>query len=350
MAASAVQDLTAQTISAFTAKQDLSIVLFDAPWCVHSKVASPEYHTAASMAASESWTFGHVDCAAEHELCKELAIPIYPTLIVFHGQQRTVYNGERKAKNIFSFLRRHSHPDITLLSNVHDVADFNSKDRVTIVGYFDADDQISNTTFTKVARSLRGEHIFGSISDNTFGLAENLQKPGIILFKHFDEGKSHFADTFDEETIKDFINEAASPLISELGLDLRPDYAFAVDVPVAFIFVEGEQGREQLTKTLHPVAKEFEEQVGWVTGDPLEHAGVSSRVGLKPGSWPAFAIIDNKSDRRFVFHQRGWLSDLNEHSIRSFVQDFVHGKLQPEKLDAGLLSGQEAHVSSHDEL
>lgn len=111
------------------------------------------------------------------------------------------------------------------MSTLHEIPIFKSKDRVTVVGYFDADDQVSSTTFTEVARSLRGEYIFGSISDARFGLEEGLRPPGIVLYKSFDEGKTIYTDSFDEEMIKDFINEAASPLISELGLDLRPDHA-----------------------------------------------------------------------------------------------------------------------------
>ena len=120
-----------------------------------------------------------------------------------------------------SFLKRHSQPVITTLSSIDDVVKFSIMDKVTVVGYFDEDDHISKMTFTDVAKVYRDKYLFGAISNITFSRVEDVKKPSIVLYKAFDEGKSLYTEEFDAEKIKGFLAETASPLISEIGVDLN---------------------------------------------------------------------------------------------------------------------------------
>lgn len=120
-----------------------------------------------------------------------------------------------------SFMQRHSQPIVSTLSLPHEVAEFSSKDKVTVIGYFDEDDHVSRTTFTDVAKTYRDKYLFGSISHEAFGRAVNIKKPSIVLYKKFDEGKNLYTGDFGAEEIEDFLAETASPLIREIGVDLN---------------------------------------------------------------------------------------------------------------------------------
>lgn len=117
-------------------------------------------------------------------------------------------------------LERHSHPLVSKLYSIDDVVRFRTKDRVTIVGYFDEDDHSSKTTFNEIAKTHRDDYLFGYISDHTFAQVENVGKPSAVLYKTFDEGKTLYTGDFDHEKIQDFIAEAATPLIREIDVDL----------------------------------------------------------------------------------------------------------------------------------
>lgn len=178
------------------------------------------FESTAVKAAVRNWTLAHVDCDVEKHLCRDYKIPIYPTIRVFHREQHTIYNGDRKSDAMLSLLGRHSQPLVTLLSSTDDAVEFRSKDRVTIVGYFDEDDQASKTVFSEIAKANRDEYLFGSISDDTFSEVEDVTKPSVVLYKSFDDGKSLYTGDFDKEKIQDFIDDAATPLIREIDVDL----------------------------------------------------------------------------------------------------------------------------------
>lgn len=167
------------------------------------------------------------------DLCDRLMIPIYPTILIFHGslEDSNVYNGMRKADAIVSFMRRHEQPVVSIMSSLEEVAELRQKDKVVVVGYFDNEDEVSHSVFASVANSNRDQYLFGSISSEIFGSSENVTKPAIIVYKTFDEGKAEaqYYESFNEETIENFIYEAASPLISELGVDLKPRTAVRVE-------------------------------------------------------------------------------------------------------------------------
>lgn len=164
-----------------------------------------------------------MNCEEEEDICREYQIGIYPTIYVFHGKNHSVYEGFRTADAIEAFTKRHSLPIITDLESVQDVDEFKKKDNITVIGFFDQDDQKSQTIFTEVANEYRALHLFGTISHDNFGLLENVQKPAIVVFKSFDTGKDVYSEAFDFGKVDDFLYEAATPLISEIGVDIRLD-------------------------------------------------------------------------------------------------------------------------------
>lgn len=170
---------------------------------------------------SQGWPLVRVDCEEDKELCRTYKVAIYPTIRIFHGSDHSIYNGYRKADAMVSLMNRHSRPTITKLSSAQDVSEFRSKDRVTVVAYLSEGDEQANAIFTDVAETYREQHSFAIISDDKFGQIENVQKPAILLYKTFDEGKASYTADFDAEKVIEFLAKAATPLIREIGVDIK---------------------------------------------------------------------------------------------------------------------------------
>jgi protein disulfide-isomerase A1 len=114
-------------------------------------------------------------------------------------------------------------PAVSLLTS-DTLEEFKTTDKVVVVAYISADDKTSNQTYTALAESLRDEYIFGATNDASLAKAEGVKQPAIVLYKDFDEGKSTFTGTFDEEAVTKFIKTASTPLVGEVGPETYAGY------------------------------------------------------------------------------------------------------------------------------
>ena len=118
---------------------------------------------------------------------------------------------------------KQSLPAVSILDK-DSIEEFKKAEKVVVVGYFDADDKASNETFTSIADSFRDKFLFGATNDASLAKAEGVKKPGIVLFKQFDDGKTVFSDDFDKDSIDKFVKTASVPLIGEVGPETYADY------------------------------------------------------------------------------------------------------------------------------
>jgi protein disulfide-isomerase A1 len=301
-----------------------------------------------------------VDCEAEKELCAEYRIPIYPTILVFHGEEYSIYNGKRRADAMVAFMKRHSQPVVTPLETAQRVAEFSTRDKVTIIGYLDDSDVSSNEVFTAVAGSYRDYYLFGSTANEAFGAAEKVSKPSIVIYKTFDEGKNVFQEAFKLDKVRSFVVDAATPHIREIGVDLnrasvcfhipslllQADKLQSANAPMAVIFAEGQEQREHLVKALRPVAESTKEEMFWIIVDPERYPEYAPRVALLPGDWPAFGIEDQQNDFKYAFPRRGSIGDLNEAAIRQVTEDFIAKRLESSIKSEPLPEKQEGYVTT----
>ena len=102
--------------------------------------------------------------------------------------------------------------------------EFKTADKVVLVAFFGADDKTSNTTYSEAAESMRDDYLFGATNDAALAEAEGVQRPGIVLYKSFDEGKNSFEEKFDKDAITSFAKTAATPLVGEVGPDTYAGY------------------------------------------------------------------------------------------------------------------------------
>ena len=125
--------------------------------------------------------------------------------------------------SIVSYMTKQSLPAVSSLT-AESIEDFKTADKVVLVAFFEADDKASNETFTAVADSLRDTYLFGATNDVGLATAEGIERPAIILYKQFDEGKNIFVDKFDSAAITTFAKGAALPLVGEVGPETYAEY------------------------------------------------------------------------------------------------------------------------------
>jgi protein disulfide-isomerase A1 len=226
--------------------------------------------------------------------------------------------------SIVSYMTKQSLPAVSLLTK-DTIADFKTADKVVLVGYFEADDKTSNATFTTVAEKLRDSYLFGASNDAELAKAEGVTFPSVVLYKSFDEGKNVFDEALDVEAIEKFASVKSIPLIGEVGPETYAGY-MATGIPLAYIFAETPEERENLAKDLKEVAEKHRGAVSFATIDAKAFGAHAGNLNLKADQWPAFAIQDTVNNKKFPFDQE---STITADLIDKFVQDFVDGKVEP---------------------
>jgi len=203
--------------------------------------------------------------------------------------------------------------------------EFKTADKVVLVAYFAADDKASNETFTSVANGLRDNYLFGATNDAALAKAEGVKQPGLVLYKSFDDGKDVFAEKFDADAIRNFAKVAATPLIGEVGPETYADY-MAAGLPLAYIFAETQEERDELAKELKPLALKHKGKVNFATIDAKAFGQHAGNLNLKLDTWPAFAIQATEKNEKFPYDQE---AKITEKEIGKFVDQYLAGKLEP---------------------
>ncbi|KAK6079178.1 protein disulfide isomerase [Seiridium cupressi] len=325
VAASDVAQLKTDTFDDFIASNDLVLAEFFAPWCGHCKALAPEYEEAATTLKEKNIKLAKVDCTEEADLCQTYGVEGYPTLKVFRGKENiTPYSGQRKANAITSYMIKQSLPAVSEVTK-DSLDDFKSTDKVVLVAFLDEADKESSDVFTKTAEKLRDSYPFGSSSDAALAEAEGVKAPAIVLYKTFDEGKSTFTDKFDAQAIETFAKTASTPLVGEVGPETYSGYMSA-GLPLAYIFAETPEERKELAEALKPLAEEYRGKINFATIDAKQFGAHAGNLNLPTDKFPSFAIQETVKNQKFPFDLE---KKIELASVKSFVDDFAAGKVEP---------------------
>ncbi|EEY19776.1 disulfide-isomerase [Verticillium alfalfae VaMs.102] len=378
-----VTQLKKDTFDDFVKTNDLVLAEFFAPWCGHCKALAPEYEEAATSLKEKNIKLAKIDCTEEADLCQTygtLVVVVVFLLLLLHlllpkpGQRRrgTQLPAPRTASNprlggrlpallelaldglvgaecdavgakLFQdapLLLLPSLPAVSLLTK-DTLEEFKTADKVVLVAYIAADDKASNETFNKVAESLRDNYLFGGVNDAAVAEAEGVKAPAIVLYKSFDEGKTTFSDKFEVEAIEKFAKTSATPLIGEVGPETYSGYMEA-GLPLAYIFAETAEEREELSKALKPIAEKQRGVINFATIDAKSFGAHAGNLNLQADKFPAFAIQETVKNQKFPFDQE---KKITVEEITSFVDDFVAGKIEPSIKSEPIPETQEGPVT-----
>ncbi|KAI1906129.1 protein disulfide-isomerase precursor [Ophidiomyces ophidiicola] len=350
-AESSVHSLKADTFKEFISEHNLVLAEFFAPWCGHCKALAPEYETAATELKEKNIPLVKVDCTEEASLCEEYGIEGYPTLKVFRGTESIKpYNGARKSQSIVSFMVKQSLPTVSKVTS-DTLETVIALDKIVIIGFFEEGDKASNQTFAAIAEELRDDYLFADTNDAALATAEGVPRPGIALYKDFDDRKDVFRKEFNKDSITTFIKTAGTPLVGEVGPETYSAY-MATGIPLAYIFAETPEERERLTTEFKPLAKKLKGSINFATIDAKAFGAHAGNLNLDPEKFPAFAIQDTVKNTKFPYSQD---KEIVEKDISKFVQDVLDGKIEPSIKSEPIPESQEGPVSvvvarSYDEI
>jgi len=339
--ASNVHDLKTDTFNAFVGEHDLVLAEFFAPWCGHCKALAPEYEEAATALKEKNIPLAKIDCTQEADLCKEHGVEGYPTVKVFRGLDSvSPYNGQRKADAIISYMTKQALPAVSDVTT-DSLEEFKTADKVVLVAFFDKTDKESNLTYTAVANADRDNYLFGASNDADLAKAEGIKVPGIALYKSFDEGKDIYDGKWEKEDITKFAKVASTPLVGEVAPETYAGYMDS-GLPLAYIFAETKEEREEFAKELKDVAKEHKGVINFATIDAKAFGGHAANLNLAADKWPAFAIQDVAGNKKYPFSQD---EKITAKAIGKFAKEYASGKLEPSIKSEPIPETQEGPVT-----
>ncbi|KLJ13380.1 protein disulfide-isomerase A1 [Blastomyces silverae] len=340
-AESDVHVLTKDNFSDFIKSNDLVLAEFYAPWCGHCKALAPEYETAATELKAKNIALAKIDCTTEGELCQEHEVEGYPTLKIFRGLDNVKqYSGPRKSGAITSFMTKQSLPAVSEVT-ADNIEDVKTLDKIVVIGYFAEDDKASSEIFSAVAEDLRDDFLFAATNDAKLATAEDVKQPSVILYKDFDDRKETFKGDFFQEDISSFVKLASIPLVGEIGPETYAGY-MASGIPLAYIFAETPEEREEFATMLKPIAKKHKGAINIGTIDAGAYGAHAGNLNLEPEKFPAFAIQDTANNKKYPFDQT---KKITEDVIVKFIEDVLDGKVEPSIKSEPIPESQEGPVT-----
>lgn len=132
--ASPLIELTASNFASM--KESTSVVDFYAPWCPPCMRLLPELRAAAKELPH--FKFGSVDCTAHSQLCTQLSIKSYPTMVMFNSSKPHYTTGYKDKAEILGYIADVLNPPVIDLDYSTWVLKINNKraDEVWFVDYY----------------------------------------------------------------------------------------------------------------------------------------------------------------------------------------------------------------------
>lgn len=143
----------------------------------------------------------------------------------------------------------------------------------------------------------------------------------------FDNGRDDLDGKSDVASIKKFISTNSLPLVVEFNHDTAQKI-FGGDIKSHLLmFLSKEAGHFDVVEGVKDVAKDFREQVLFVTinSDDDDHQRILEFFGMKKTDVPAMRLIKLEDE---MTKYKPDQPEINADNVRNFVQSFVDGKLK----------------------
>jgi protein disulfide-isomerase A1 len=329
--------LTTDNFQSVIDNNEFVLVEFYAPWCGHCKSLAPEYAKAAKELEEKGSPIklGKVDATEETKLGEDFSIRGYPTLKFFRSGTPIEYGGGRQADDIVNWLSKKTGPAALEIESVEAAEEFIKSQPVVVFGFFKDRESAEAKTFVSVANSI-DDFPFAITSNEDVYAKYEAECGSIVLFKNFDEGKSVYDGESSEELIKKFVAVQSMPLIVDFNHE-SAQKIFGGDIKSHLLmFISKEAGHiEKLAEPAKELSKEFRNKVLFVTinADEDDHQRILEFFGMKKEEVPAMRLIRLEDD---MAKYKPKTPELSPENIKSFVQDFLDGKLKQHLLSQDL--------------
>lgn len=311
------------------AKHDKILVEFYAPWCGHCKKLTPEYIKAAETLAKEDppMYLAKVDATEQKALGERFEIKGFPTLKWFVNGVPTEYNGGRTADEIVGWIRKKSGPASKEVTDAA-IDALKTNEKFSVVFYGD-ESSAEFATFKSVA-SLDDKHSFHHNHAADATLPEGASRPGVVVYRNFDEHTVVFSGAFTTEAVASFIASAAVPTLIQFSEEfIEP--IFQNQKPAVFLFVDSSNAEHaKHVETLREGAVANKGRILFVHSGIKE--GIQTRlaefVGVTDADLPRLMIVGFNEAGIDKFRWEGDISTLTAADLDKFVTQFEGGQLK----------------------
>jgi len=323
--------LTEKNFEQAISENEFVLVEFYAPWCGHCKSLAPEYAKAAGQLAEKDSPIklGKVDATEESKLAEKFEVRGYPTLKFFRNGKATEYNGGRTADTIISWVEKKTGPPAVTLDSVDAAKKFVEDNEIAVVGFF-ADLEGEAAKAYKDVAANNDDYKFGIATAGSDVATENkVDGDAIVLFKKFDEGRNDMTEGLtDVEAIGKFVAANALPLVVDFNHETAQKI-FSGEIKSHLLMFLSKKSDEYAgyKETAQTIAKDYKGQLLFVSIDTDEedHKRILEFFGMKEDEIPGMRLIKLAEDMAKYKPENGALDEAN---IRSFVSDFLEGKLK----------------------
>jgi protein disulfide-isomerase A1 len=313
------------------------LVEFYAPWCGHCKSLEPEYIKAAQKLKdiNSEIKLAKVDATEQTELAEENKIRGYPTLKFYRDGKPSDYNGGRTADEIVNWLLKKTGPAAKAIASVADAKEFAAASDVVVLGLFQDLESEAAKQFMNAAAEV-DDFRFGVSADAQVLKEYAVSGDAVVIVKKFDDGKAVLDSDITTESIVRFVKTESLPLVIEFNHEsAQKIFGGEIKNHLLVFFGKSHADAEKITDSAKLVAKEFKGKVLFVTVDTDEddHQRILEFFGMKKSELPAMRLIHLEED---MTKYKPSSDELSADAMRSFVQDFVEGKVKPHLLSEDL--------------
>jgi len=312
------------------------LVYFYAHWCGHCKAFGPELVKAAQQLKEKDSPikFAKVNGPEEEALLKKMNVKGYPTLFFYreHGDNMIDYGGGRMANEMVEWVEKKIGPEATILESTDEVKDFIADSDVAVVGFFSDPESDQAKAYKKAVKDYE-EYPCGITSDMAAAAKLDAKDGQVFLFKNFDDRKAVYEGAISKDSLLEFIQRYAVPLVVEFNHDNAQKMFRGLVKSHILIFISYKSDEYDATyKVAKKLAEEFRNKVMFSTVDTDEddHRRIIEFLGLKGEKFPTMRIIQMKEDidkYKVVEGQHDAHDTTNEENMRKFVQDYLDGKV-----------------------
>lgn len=306
------------------------LVEFYAPWCGHCKALAPEYEKAAKTLSEDGSDIklGKVDATVESSLGEKYQVRGYPTIKFFREGAPVDYSGGRQAPDIVNWLKKKTGPPCVTIDTVDAAKAMIEKDEVVVIGFFKDVKSDGAQQYEKAAQGI-DDLPFGITSNTDVFKEYDMESDGVALFKKFDEGRNNFEGDVTAEAVGKFIASNRLPLIIEFTQEsAQKIFGGEIKNHILLFLEKPADGSAKILEGFRKAAEGFKGKILFITLDTSDedNARILEFFGLKKEECPAARLITLGEDMTKYKPEN---DDLSEDAVKSFVQNFLDGKLKP---------------------
>merc|ERR1712158_112408 len=305
------------------------LVEFYAPWCGHCKSLAPEYAKAAGILAEKDSPIklGKVDATQEGALAEKFEVRGYPTLKFFKNGKPMEYNGGRTAETIITWVEKKTGPAAVTFADVEAAKKFVEDNEIAVVGFFAEAEGAAAKAFLEVAGGM--DDLKFALGNADIAAEHKVEGDAVVLFKKFDEGRNDMTEGLtDVEGITKFVASSSLPLVVDFNQETAQKiFSGEIKSHLLMFLSKGSDDYADQHAIATKLAKEHKGQILFVSIDTDEedHKRILEFFGMKDDELPGMRIIKLAEDMAKYKPVDG---SITEESIKSFVGDYLDGKLK----------------------